>query len=84
MQAAQRLDGLVTGPQMQVIRVAQLYLTAQLIPQVKGVDATLDGGLSAHIHEHRRLYHAAVSALELSPPCAALFFDDFEHSILLI
>ena len=65
-----------------MVGVAQLDLAAQLIPQVKGVDAALDGGLRAYIHEHRRLYHAAVGTLELSPPGAALFFNDFEHTSL--
>ena len=62
-----------------MVGIAQLDLAAQLVPQIKGVDAALDGGLGAYVHKHRRLYHAAVGALELSPPGAALFFDDFEH-----
>ena len=82
VEAAQRLHRLVAGAEVQVVGVAQLDLAAQLVPQVESVDAALDGGLGAHVHEHRRLYHAAVGTLELSPPGAALFFNDFEHTSL--
>ena len=66
-------DQLVAGPEVEVIGVAQLNLAADL-PEVEGVHAALDGGLGAHVHEHRRLDHAAVGAGKLAAPGAALGF----------
>ena len=83
MQAAQLAHHVVAGPQVQVIRVGKLDLCAQLLLQIQCADAALDGGLGTHIHEHRRLYLAAVGAGEHAPPRLALFFDNFEHLCLL-
>ena len=66
-------DEPVTGPEVEVVGVAQLDLAADL-PEVERVHAPLDGGLGAHVHEHRGLDHAAVGTGKLAAPGAALGF----------
>src|SRR4051794_8796422 len=56
VQPAEMLHRLATGPQIQVVRVAEDYAGAET-PQLFGRHR-LDTGLRAHGHEHRRLYRA--------------------------
>jgi hypothetical protein len=72
-------DDVVAGPQVQMVGVAQFDLAAHLF-EVQGADAALDGRLGAHVHEHRRLDHAAVGAGKLAAPGAALLFENLKHS----
>ena len=74
-------DDLVPGPQVQVVGVGELDLAAHLF-QIVGGDAAFDGTLGAHVHEHRRLDHAAVGAGEFAAPGAALGFQHFEHPVI--
>ena len=60
----------VAGTEVKMVGIAQLNLAADL-PEVKGVHASLDSGLRAHVHKDRRLDHAAVGAGKLSAPGAA-------------
>ena len=73
---------LVAGTEVKMVGIAQLNLAADL-PEVKGVHASLDSGLRAHVHKDRRLDHAAVGAGKLSAPGAALCLQQFEHLSLL-
>ena len=70
---------IVTGTEMEMIGVAQLDLTAQLLFQIKGIHAALNGSLCADIHKYRGLHFSAVSALKHAATGFSLFFDDFEH-----
>ena len=56
-------DG-VSGPHMQMIRVAQLYLRADSGKIHRG-NRSLDGGNRPHIHEDRRL-HGSVDCHQFS------------------
>ena len=47
----------ISGPEMEVVGIRQLDLTAQFL-QVVGRDRTLDGALGSHVHKHRRLDNA--------------------------
>ena len=82
MKPAHLPNQLVAGPEVEVVGIAQLDLTADL-PEIEGVYTALDGGLGAHVHEHRGLDHAAVGTGKLAAPGAALGFKQFEHPLLL-
>ena len=65
-----------------MVGVAQLNLTFEIL-QIKGADRAFDGPLCTDVHEDGRLYRPAVGTGKLSPPGAALLFDDLEHRLLL-
>ncbi len=67
-------DDMVARPQVQVVGVAELDLAAHLL-QIMGRYAALDGPLRPHVHEHRRLNHAAVGAGEFAAPGAPSVFS---------
>jgi hypothetical protein len=55
MQAAALTNQFIRRPQMQMVRIAQLHLAANIF-QILGTERTLNGTLSAHIHKDRGLY----------------------------
>ena len=65
---------------MEMVGVGQLDLRSQFVFQIQCADTAFDGGLCAYVHEHRRLYLAAVGAGEHAAPRVALFLNDLEHS----
>ena len=81
MKAAQLLDHLVAGAQVEMVGIGQLDLTADVL-QIVGGHRPLDGPLGAHIHEHRGLGRT-VRAGKHAPAGAALLLDHFKHKKLL-
>ena len=56
-----------------MVGIAQLNLAADL-PEVKGVHASLDSGLRAHVHKDRRL-DISVDSVKHTALCPAFLFD---------
>ena len=80
MQAAHFPHDLVCGPQMQVVGVGQLHLTADIF-QILRAQRTLDGALGAHVHKYRGL-DSAMSAGEHTPPRFPFRLFQLKHSYL--
>ena len=78
MQATQFPHHLVPRPQVQMVCVGQLHLTADFL-QVQGRDSPLDGPLGAHVHKYRGLY-CAVGAGKFPPPGFSFCFNYLEHA----
>ena len=78
VQSSHGLNHLVAGTQVQVIGVAKLNLSADVL-EIKGAEGTLNGALGSHIHENRGLYRAMGTG-EFAPPRQALRFDYLKHS----
>ena len=70
VQSPHLADQPVAGADMEMVGVGKLHLTADLA-QEHGVDAALDGGAGAHVHEHRGL-NIPVNGMQNSPARAAV------------
>ena len=77
VQAAQGLDQLVAGSDVQMIGVGELDLAADGF-EIGRRECALDGALGADVHKDGRL-HAAVRRIENAAPCAALLFKKLIH-----
>ena len=73
MQSAKAADKLVTGPDMQVIGVGQLYRTAYF-PEIIGRSPSAYRSGCTDIHKHGRFYHA-VNGGQPSPARPALLLQ---------
>ena len=80
VQPTHSLYHVIPRTQVQVIRIGQLHLTADL-PEVMGRYSSFDGPLGAHIHEHWSLNHA-MGAGERSPSGFLLRFYHLKHPLL--
>ena len=78
MKAAQLPHDVIAGAHMEMIRIGQFHLCADLF-QIRCGDSALNGGHRAHIHEHRRLYHT-MNRMKFGAFRAAVFFEQFIHS----
>ena len=77
VQPTHSLYYVIPWTQVQVIRIGQLHLTADL-PEVMGRYSSFDGPLGAHIHEHWSLDHA-MGAGERSPSGFPLRLYHLKH-----
>ena len=82
MQPSKIVNNLVTGPQMQVVGVGKLHLTADVF-QIGRAEGALDGPLSADIHKHRRL-DRAVGAGKYSTARPSFRFQQLKHNYLTL
>ena len=74
---AQLFHGLIPGPQMQVIGVAQLHLAVQVF-QIVGGHSALDGPGGGYVHKGRGL-HRSVDRLKPATAGGALLLDKMVH-----
>ena len=84
VQAAELIDQILARPDVQMVGVGKLHLTADF-PQIVGRNAALDGRGGADVHKDRRL-DVAVDGVQPSAPRAALGRDAVEgaHTVFLI
>jgi hypothetical protein len=80
VQPANIAHNIVSRAQVQMISIAQSYLTAECHKVGRG-NATLDSGACRYIHKYGRLY-IAVNGVEYSSPRPAFGFYEFEHNDL--
>ena len=81
MQAAQRLDHVLSGTNVEMIGIGKLHLTSQ-IAQIFSRNAAFDGSLCSHIHENGGL-NGSMSRLKFAATCFAVGRNQFKHLILL-
>ena len=82
MQSTHLPDNLIRGAQMQMVGIAQLHLTADVL-QILRTQGSLDGSLCADIHKNRCL-HGAMGTGKYAATRLALCFLEFKHSLLLL
>ena len=80
MQTAALPDQLVRRPQVQMVGVAQLHLTTDIL-QILSAESALDGTLGAYIHKDRRL-DRAMGAGKFAPASLAFLFQKLIHNYL--
>ena len=79
MQPAQIMDQLISGTDMQMIRVAKLYLAFQ-IHQIIRRNPAFDCRGSSYIHKSRHL-NIAMDGMKYAPPGAPLLFEQLIHIV---
>ena len=78
VQTAHFVVYIVAGTNVQVVGIAEFYLTFELVGKVYRGNAALYRGSRAHVHENRRLY-SAVNGGKLTSSGVSLLFYQFKH-----